>query len=137
MRKLVILLGLLMTSLSALGADMSNGADNFYKSEKVTMQKVAFKNQYQMKTVGNLFVPKDLKPGRKSAAIPLPSIYRSGAKVMVNRATRFHQKSMLKTSVQLWITSAHRPSLIGTGLVSWAFVVAGASSSALPRSTLG
>lgn len=69
MRKLVILLGLLMASLSALGADMSNGADNFYKIEKVTMQKVTFKNQYQMKTVGNLFVPKDLKPGSKSAAI--------------------------------------------------------------------
>jgi fermentation-respiration switch protein FrsA (DUF1100 family) len=69
MRKLVILLGLLMSSLSALGADMSNGADNFYKSEKVTMQKVTFKNQYQMNTVGNLFVPKDLKPGSKSAAI--------------------------------------------------------------------
>ncbi|TPG77969.1 alpha/beta hydrolase [Pseudomonas mandelii] len=69
MRKLVILLGLLMSSLSALGADMSNGADNFYKSEKVTMQRVTFKNQYQMKTAGNLFVPKDLKPGSKSAAI--------------------------------------------------------------------
>ncbi|WNF57771.1 alpha/beta hydrolase [Pseudomonas sp. SG20052] len=69
MRTLVILLGLLMASLSALGADMSNGADNFYKSEKVTMKKVTFNNQYQMKTAGNLFVPKDLKPGSKSAAI--------------------------------------------------------------------
>lgn len=69
MRKLVLLLGLLMASLCALGADMSNGADNFYKSEKVTMQKVTFKNQYRMNTVGNLFVPKDLKPGSKSAAI--------------------------------------------------------------------
>ena len=69
MRKLVILLGLLMASLSALGADISNGADNFYKSEKVTMKKVTFNNQYQMKTAGNLFVPKDLKPGSKSAAI--------------------------------------------------------------------
>lgn len=69
MRKLVILLGLLMASLSALGADMSNGANNFYKSEKVAMTKVTFNNQYQMKTAGNLFVPKDLKPGSKSAAI--------------------------------------------------------------------
>ncbi|KJZ34940.1 alpha/beta hydrolase [Pseudomonas fluorescens] len=69
MRTLVILLGLLMASLSALGADMSNGADNFYKSEKVTMQKVTFNNQYRMNTVGNLFVPKDLKPGSKSEAI--------------------------------------------------------------------
>ena len=69
MRKLVTLLGLLMTSLCTLGADMSNGADNFYKSEKVTMQHVTFNNQYRMKTAGNLFVPKDLKPGSKSAAI--------------------------------------------------------------------
>jgi fermentation-respiration switch protein FrsA (DUF1100 family) len=69
MRKLVVLLGLLMASLCALGADMSDGADNFYKSEKVTMQKVSFKNQYRMNTVGNLFVPKELKPGSKSAAI--------------------------------------------------------------------
>lgn len=69
MRTLAILLGLLMVSLSTLGADMSNGADNFYKSEQVTMQKVVFKNQYQMKTAGNLFVPKDLKPGSKNAAI--------------------------------------------------------------------
>jgi heme oxygenase len=47
MRKLVIVLGLLMASLSALGADMSDGADNFYKSDKVTMQQVTFKNQYK------------------------------------------------------------------------------------------
>lgn len=32
---------------------MSNGADNFYKSDTVTMQKVAFKNQFQMKVAGN------------------------------------------------------------------------------------
>ncbi|NIL16432.1 alpha/beta hydrolase [Pseudomonas sp. AN3A02] len=69
MRKLVALLGLLMASLCALGADMSDGADNFYKSEKVTMQKVTFKNQYRMNTVGNLFFPKDLKPGSQNAAI--------------------------------------------------------------------
>ncbi|AHZ68201.1 dienelactone hydrolase [Pseudomonas mandelii JR-1] len=30
---------------------------------------MTFNNQYQMKTAGNLFVPKDLKPGSKSAAI--------------------------------------------------------------------
>ena len=39
---------------------MPSGADNFYKSDKVTAQKVEFDNQYQMKIVGNLFLPKDL-----------------------------------------------------------------------------
>ena len=49
------------------GADMSNGADNFYKSDKVTAQKVTFKNQYSMNVAGNLFVPKALESGRESS----------------------------------------------------------------------
>ena len=39
----------------AKAQDMSNGADNFYTSDRVTVQKVTFKNQYQMNVVGNLF----------------------------------------------------------------------------------
>ena len=39
----------------ASAADMSKGADNFYKSNKVTMQKITFNNQYNMKVAGNLF----------------------------------------------------------------------------------
>ena len=42
------------------GADMSNGADNFYKSDKVILQKVTFQNQYKMGVTGNLFVPKNM-----------------------------------------------------------------------------
>lgn len=39
---------------------MSNGADTFYTSDKVTVQKVSFRNQFQMKIAGNLFVPRNL-----------------------------------------------------------------------------
>jgi fermentation-respiration switch protein FrsA (DUF1100 family) len=53
----------------ALAQDMSNGADNFYKSDKVTVQKVAFQNQYRMNVAGNLFLPKALDSNRKSPAI--------------------------------------------------------------------
>ncbi|SJZ35030.1 hypothetical protein SAMN02745119_00167 [Trichlorobacter thiogenes] len=53
----------------ASAADLSNGADNFYKSTKVTMQKVTFKNQYNMKVAGNLFIPKGLKKNSKNPAI--------------------------------------------------------------------
>lgn len=49
--------------------DMSNGADNFYKSDKVTVQKVTFRNKLNMQVVGNLFVPKNLDLNTKSAAI--------------------------------------------------------------------
>jgi len=50
-------------------AGKSNGAGNFYKSDKVDMQKVTFKNQYNMNVVGNLFIPKGLKQNSKNPAI--------------------------------------------------------------------
>lgn len=49
--------------------DLSNGANNFFKSEKVATHKVAFNNQYKMKVVGNLFIPKDLNRSAKHPAI--------------------------------------------------------------------
>ena len=69
-RMLAIILG----AMSGIGSptlaqDMSNEADNFYKSTAITMQKVAFKNQYNMKVVGNLFTPKDMNKNAKHAAI--------------------------------------------------------------------
>ncbi|HEX8590102.1 alpha/beta hydrolase [Pseudomonas sp.] len=69
MKQLMMGLALLASSFATMGADMSSGADNFYKSEQVTQQKVTFNNQYQMKTVGNLFVPKDMISGRQYPAI--------------------------------------------------------------------
>lgn len=48
---------------------MSNGADNFFKSDKVTVQKVSFKNQYQLNVVANLFIPKGLANAARSPAI--------------------------------------------------------------------
>lgn len=58
-----------MSSTTIMAQDMSNGANNFYKSDKVTVKKVSFKNQFGMKIVGNLITPKDLKKDSKNAAI--------------------------------------------------------------------
>ncbi|MDU0575371.1 alpha/beta hydrolase [Pseudomonas aeruginosa] len=69
MNRLFLALGLLLCSFTALGADMSNGADNFFKSDKVTMEKVSFNNQYQLKVVGNLFIPKSVGKSARSPAI--------------------------------------------------------------------
>lgn len=49
--------------------DMSRGANNFYKSDKVDGQKVTFYNLYGMKVAGNLFVPKNLDKSKKHPAI--------------------------------------------------------------------
>jgi fermentation-respiration switch protein FrsA (DUF1100 family) len=69
MKNLIMSLALLANPFSALAADMSNGANNFYKSDKVTAQKVTFKNQYNMDVVGNLFIPKSLNQSAKNPAI--------------------------------------------------------------------
>ncbi len=54
---------------AAYGADMSNGADNFYKSSRVNVQKVTFENQYKMKVTGNLFTPKNMTSNGKNSAV--------------------------------------------------------------------
>jgi uncharacterized protein len=46
----------------AKAQDMSNGANNFYKSGRVTLEKVTFKTQFQTKVAGNLFIPNHLDP---------------------------------------------------------------------------
>lgn len=49
--------------------DMSNNADNFYRSATVTARKASFNNQYQMQVVGDLFMPKDLNRNAGHPAI--------------------------------------------------------------------
>ncbi|MBP5953860.1 alpha/beta hydrolase [Pseudomonas sp. P42] len=102
MKKFIVLLTLLVSSLSATGADMSNGADNFYTSEKVTVQKVTFKNQYQMNVVGNLFIPKNLDAKSKSPAIvighPMGAVKEQSANLY---ATKMAEKGFVTLSLDL------------------------------------
>jgi len=67
--KIAIVLGALTMSTATLAQDLSNGVNNFYKSSEVTLKKVTFKNQYNMKVVGNLFIPKNFKKDSKLPAI--------------------------------------------------------------------
>jgi fermentation-respiration switch protein FrsA (DUF1100 family) len=69
MKRIIMTLAILTSPLSAMAGDLSNGVDNFYKSDKVTAQKVTFKNQYKMTVAGNLFVPKNLNRNTKNPAI--------------------------------------------------------------------
>jgi hypothetical protein len=48
---------------------MPKGADNFHKSDRVTVQTVTFKTQYRTTIAGNLVVPKDLDPRAQAPAI--------------------------------------------------------------------
>jgi len=67
----VVLLGatLSLNAGVATAADMSHGANNFYKSDKVSTETVKFKNAYGMEVTGTLFTPKQLEQGKKYEAL--------------------------------------------------------------------
>jgi uncharacterized protein len=92
--------------------DMSNGADNFYKSDKVTVEKVTFKNKLNMNVVGNLFLPKNLDRSAKSAAIivghPMGAVKEQSANLY---ATKLAERGFVTLSFDLsfWGESDGQP----------------------------
>jgi len=106
-------LGLAMSTVQvARAADLSNGADNSYRSDKVTVRKVTFKNQYRMKVVGNLFVPKGLKQNTKNPAIivghPMGAVKEQSANLY---ATKMAERGFVTLSFDLsfWGESQGQP----------------------------
>jgi fermentation-respiration switch protein FrsA (DUF1100 family) len=69
MKPIITSLAVLTTSLATTAQDLSHGADNFYRSEQVIEEKVAFQNQYKMIVAGNLFSPKTSGPKTVHPAI--------------------------------------------------------------------
>ena len=109
------------TSASALPAnstaklapgDKSNGADNFYASDKVGVQRVSFKNQYRMNVVGNLFLPKDMARGSMNPAIvvghPMGAVKEQSANLY---ATKMAEQGFITLSLDLsfWGESDGQP----------------------------
>ena len=96
----------------AKAQDMSNGADNFYTSDKVTVEKVTFKNQYQMNVAGNLFLPKDLNRNTKHPAIvvghPMGAVKEQSANLY---ATKMAEQGFVALSLDLsfWGESEGQP----------------------------
>jgi len=92
--------------------DTRNGADNFYRSDRVTVRKVTFQNQYKMKVVGNLFVPKGLERSAKSPAIvvghPMGAVKEQSANLY---ATKMAEQGFVTLSLDLsyWGESEGQP----------------------------
>ncbi|AZF27114.1 alpha/beta hydrolase [Pseudomonas sp. R2-60-08W] len=112
MKRLLLALGLLVTSLSSLGADMSNSADNFYTSDTVTAENVTFNNQYGMPVAGTLFMPEKLAAGASNAAIvvghPMGAVRQQSANLY---ATKMAEQGFVTLSLDLsfWGESAGTP----------------------------
>jgi uncharacterized protein len=102
MKKLMMLLALMINSLPATAQDMSSEAANFYKSDKVTVQKVTFKNQYQMNVTGNLFVPNAMNQNAKNPAIivghPMGAVKEQSANLY---ATKMAERGFVTLSLDL------------------------------------
>ncbi|MDQ0678589.1 fermentation-respiration switch protein FrsA (DUF1100 family) [Arthrobacter pascens] len=92
--------------------DTSNGADNFYTSDRVTVRKISFKNRYEMKVVGNLFVPDDLDRGTTHPALvvghPMGAVKEQAANLY---ATKMAEQGFVTLSFDLsfWGESAGKP----------------------------
>lgn len=49
-----------MMTMSTMAQNLSFGADNFYRSNNVTLTPISFLTLYHSKIAGNIFVPHDL-----------------------------------------------------------------------------
>jgi uncharacterized protein len=87
---------------SLAAGDTSNGADNFYTSDRVTVEKVSFENQYGMNVAGSLFLPKDLDRNAKSAAMvvghPMGAVKEQSANLY---ATKMAEQGFVTMSLDL------------------------------------
>ncbi|QPN42706.1 alpha/beta hydrolase [Priestia aryabhattai] len=112
MKSLFVAFALMASSLTAGAADMSHGADNFYKSDQVSLERVSFKNQFQMNTVGNLFVPENLKPNTRYPAIivghPMGAVKEQSANLY---AQKLAEQGFVTLAIDLsfWGESEGRP----------------------------
>lgn len=92
-----------MAGTSAVfAADRPADADNFYRSDKVEVQKVTFKNQYKMNIAGNLYLPKDMDKSKKHAAIivghPMGAVKEQSADLY---AVKMAERGFVTMSVDL------------------------------------
>ena len=105
-----VVLGVMSAAASA--QEMPADARNFYKSGKVAIQAVTFKNQYKMDVAGNLFLPDTLHQNVKHPAIivghPMGAVKEQGANLY---AAKMAEQGFVALSVDLafWGGSAGEP----------------------------
>lgn len=110
-----IALGVILSTAgtsAVFAADRPADADNFYRSDKVEVQKVTFKNQYKMNIAGNLYLPKDMDKSKKHAAIivghPMGAVKEQSADLY---AVKMAERGFVTMSVDLafWAGSDGQP----------------------------
>ncbi|KAI9930707.1 hypothetical protein MW887_011463 [Aspergillus wentii] len=89
-------------AMSAMAQNMSYGADNFYRSDNVTLHPITFNNQYRMTITGNLFVPDDMTDSTDVPAIivghPMGAVKEEAANLY---ATKLAEQGFITVSLDL------------------------------------
>ena len=112
MKRILLLTTVFMIMLGTSFSSAQTDADNFYKSDRVNVEKVSFSNQYKMKVVGNLFLPKSMKEGGKYPAIivghPMGAVKEQSANLY---ATKMAERGFVTLSIDLsfWGESEGEP----------------------------
>jgi fermentation-respiration switch protein FrsA (DUF1100 family) len=91
---------------------MIDGANNFYVSDEVAVEKVTFTDQYRMQVAGNLFLPKNLDRSAPHPAMvvghPMGAVKEQSANLY---ATKMAERGFVALSLDLpfWGESEGRP----------------------------
>ncbi len=116
MKKLMIMAATILATAGSASAQNNSAQDlyagSFRASDKVTVQRVTFDNQYKMEVVGNLFMPKGIDLNAKHAAIvvghPMGAVKEQSANVY---AVHMAERGFVTLSIDLsfWGESAGKP----------------------------
>jgi len=102
MKRILLLTTVFMMMLGTSFSSAQTDADNFYKSDLVSVEKVSFSNQYKMKVAGNLFLPKNMKEGDKYPVIivghPMGAVKEQSANLY---ATKMAERGFVTLSIDL------------------------------------
>ncbi|KAF4215932.1 hypothetical protein CNMCM5878_007663 [Aspergillus fumigatiaffinis] len=89
-------------AISAAAQNMSYGADNFYRSDRVTVQPITFPTQNQMTIAGNIFIHNHLNRSNETPAIvvghPMGAVKEQSANLY---ATKLAEKGFITVSLDL------------------------------------
>lgn len=116
MKKIILLTVIAVFTLNNLLAQRQYAYDAeteiFKGSDKITVQRITFKNQYKMNIVGNLFIPKGVDLNQKHAAIvvghPMGAVKEQSANLY---ATHMAERGFITLTIDLsfWGESAGEP----------------------------
>jgi len=92
----------IVNTMSAMAQNMSYGANNFYRSDNVTVQPITFPSQYRLTIAGNLFVSNDLDRSVDTPAIvvghPMGAVKEQSANLY---ATKLAEQGFITVSLDL------------------------------------